>query len=38
VHDMQVLGDRQGDKTRPPVRDGLWPSDHAAVAAQLDFD
>jgi endonuclease/exonuclease/phosphatase family metal-dependent hydrolase len=38
VHDMQVLGDRQGDKTRPPGRDGLWPSDHAAVAAQLDFD
>lgn len=38
VHDLQVLGDRIGDKTRPPGLDGLWPSDHAAVAVQLDFD
>jgi endonuclease/exonuclease/phosphatase family metal-dependent hydrolase len=38
VLDMRVLGDRMGDKTRPPGRGGLWPSDHAAVAATLKFD
>ena len=38
VLDMRVLGDRMGDKTRPPGQGGLWPSDHAAVAAKLKFD
>lgn len=38
VHDMDVLGDTMGDKTRPPGRAGLWASDHAGVAALLDFD
>lgn len=38
VIDMRVLGDRIGDKTRPPGRGGLWPSDHGAVAATLSFD
>lgn len=38
VHDVLRLGLTPGDKTRPPGRDGLWPSDHAAVAARLDFD
>ncbi len=38
VVDMRLLGDRQGDKVRPPVNPGLWPSDHASVAAKLKFD
>jgi Endonuclease/Exonuclease/phosphatase family len=38
VVDMKLLGATMGDKTRPPGRDGLWPSDHAAVAAKLFFD
>jgi len=38
VVDMRLLGATQGDKTRPPGRAGLWPSDHAAVAARLKFD
>ena len=38
VLDMRVLGDRMGDKTRPPGQGGQWPSDHAAVAAKLKFD
>jgi endonuclease/exonuclease/phosphatase family metal-dependent hydrolase len=38
VVDMKLLGVTMGDKTRPPGRDGLWPSDHAAVAAKLFFD
>jgi hypothetical protein len=38
VLDMKLLGNTMGDKTRPPGRDGLWPSDHAAVAAKLKFD
>jgi endonuclease/exonuclease/phosphatase family metal-dependent hydrolase len=38
VVNMKLLGITMGDKTRPPGRDGLWPSDHAAVAAKLLFD
>lgn len=39
VVDAELLGDKMGDKTRSPGHhDGLWPSDHAAVAAELDFD
>lgn len=38
VVDMKLLGDTMGDKTRPPGNGGLWPSDHAAVAAKLKFD
>jgi endonuclease/exonuclease/phosphatase family metal-dependent hydrolase len=38
VVDMRLLGVTMGDKTRPPGRDGLWPSDHAAMAARLFFD
>ncbi len=38
VTDMELLGDRPGDKIRPPFRPGLWPSDHASVAAKLHFD
>jgi hypothetical protein len=34
----ELIGERVGDKTRPPGHDGLWPSDHAAVAARLKFD
>jgi hypothetical protein len=38
VIDARVLGTTMGSKTRPPGPDGLWPSDHAAVAAKLDFE
>jgi hypothetical protein len=38
VLDMKLLGDTMGDKTRPPGNAGLWPSDHAALAARLQFD
>jgi len=38
VVNMTLLGITMGDKTRPSGRDGLWPSDHAAVAAKLFFD
>lgn len=38
VVNMKLLGNTTGDKTHPPGRDGLWPSDHAAVAGKLFFD
>lgn len=38
VVDMRLLGNTIGDKTLPPGDGGLWPSDHAAVAARLHFD
>ncbi|MBE0546496.1 MAG: hypothetical protein IH627_02320 [Rubrivivax sp.] len=38
VLDMKLLGNTMGDKTRPSRLGGLWPSDHAAVAARLKFD
>jgi endonuclease/exonuclease/phosphatase family metal-dependent hydrolase len=38
VVDMKLLGNTMGDKTRPPGNGGLWPSDHAFVAAKLFFD
>lgn len=38
VVNAELIGERTGDKTRPPGRDGLWPSDHASVAATLRFD
>jgi hypothetical protein len=38
VVDMKLLGITMGDKTRPPGRGGLWPSDHASLAARLFFD
>lgn len=37
VLDMRLLGDRMGAKTQPPGNGGLWPSDHAALAAKLKF-
>jgi len=36
VKDARLLGDVMADKTWPPGR-GLWPSDHAAVAADLQY-
>lgn len=38
VVDMRLLGNTTGSKTRPPGDGGLWPSDHASVAARLFFD
>ncbi len=38
VNAVKLLGDRLVDKARPPWRGGLWPSDHASVAAKLHFD
>lgn len=38
VVDMKVLGNTMGDKTRPSGNGGLWPSDHATVAARMFFD
>jgi len=38
VVDMKVLGTTMGDKTRPPGNGGLWPSDHAGLAAKLKFN
>lgn len=37
VLDMELLGDMKRDKTDPPPKGGLWPSDHAALAATLTF-
>lgn len=37
VLDMRLLGNTMGDKTVPPGNGGLWPSDHAALAAKLKF-
>lgn len=36
VKKLRLVGDHVSDKTRPPGL-GLWPSDHAAVAAELQF-
>lgn len=36
VQDARLLGESVSDKT-PPVRTGVWPSDHASVAAKLTF-
>lgn len=36
VKQARVLGDKVSAKTHPPGQ-GLWPSDHGAVAAQLEF-
>jgi endonuclease/exonuclease/phosphatase family metal-dependent hydrolase len=36
VKEARLLGDVTADKTWPPGR-GLWPSDHASVAAQLQY-
>jgi len=36
VKDARLLGDVTADKTWPPGR-GLWPSDHASVAALLQY-
>lgn len=38
VLDMKLLGNTMGDKLRPPGAGGLWPSDHGALAAKLQFD
>ena len=38
VLNMRLLGSTMGEKTRPPGNSGLWPSDHAALAARLRFD
>jgi len=38
VLNMRLLGSTMGEKTRPPGNGGLWPSDHAALAARLRFD
>ena len=38
VVNMKVLGVKMGEKTRPPGNGGLWPSDHAALAAKLKYD
>lgn len=37
VLDMELLGNKKRDKTAPPPKGGLWPSDHAALAATLMF-
>ena len=36
VKDARLLGEVAADRTRPPGR-GLWPSDHASVAARLQY-
>lgn len=36
VQDARVLGDSVSDKTRP-IAMGVWPSDHASVAAKLTY-
>ncbi|HET9694959.1 MAG TPA: endonuclease/exonuclease/phosphatase family protein [Steroidobacteraceae bacterium] len=36
VRDARVLGESMGDKTLPKGK-GLWPSDHASVAARLSI-
>lgn len=38
VVDMKLIGNTMGDKTRSPGNGGLWPSDHASLAAKLFFD
>jgi hypothetical protein len=38
VEEMFLLGSTPFEKTRPFGRGGLWPSDHAALAAELHFD
>jgi len=37
VMDVKLLGNKKRDKTDPPPHGGLWPSDHAALAATLKF-
>ncbi len=37
VKKARVLGAKVSDKTSPPGQ-GLWPSDHGSVAAELQFD
>lgn len=37
VADMRLLGNKKRDKTDPPPKGGLWPSDHASLAATLKF-
>lgn len=37
VEGIKLLGAKQRDKTDPPPKGGLWPSDHAALAATLRF-
>jgi len=37
VRDVKLLGNKKRDKTDPPPHGGLWPSDHAALAATLKF-
>jgi endonuclease/exonuclease/phosphatase family metal-dependent hydrolase len=37
VMDVKLLGNKNRDKTEPPPHGGLWPSDHAALAATLKF-
>ncbi len=37
VMDVKLLGNKKRDKTDPPPHGGLWPSDHAALAATLQF-
>jgi hypothetical protein len=36
VRDARLLGESIGDKTLPKGQ-GLWPSDHASVAAKLSY-
>ncbi len=36
VQDARLLGESVSDKTKP-IRFGVWPSDHASVAAKLTF-
>ena len=36
VKDARLLGEVSADRTKPPGR-GLWPSDHASVAARLQY-
>lgn len=38
VVDMKLIGATVGDKTRPNGHGGVWPSDHASLAAKLFFD
>lgn len=37
VEDVKLLGNKKRDKTDPPPHGGLWPSDHAALAATLKY-
>jgi exonuclease III len=38
VEDISLLGDTRKDQDRKLRNGVLWPSDHAAVAAKLNFD